>query len=102
MGANAFPRDNESYAIIDGDWKLIWNVARAPGAPEFELFDFYRDPLDQKNLAAEHPEEVERLRRALEGWRKRAAAERLKSDAESIEGMTAEQLEQLRSLGYLK
>ena len=102
MGANTFPRASESYAIIDGDWKLIWNVQRAPETAEFELFEFYRDPLDQKNVAADHPEEVARLAKALEGWRRIAAAAKLKSDAEIAEGMTAEQLEQLRSLGYLK
>ena len=102
MGAADFPRAAESYAIVDGEWKLIWNAARAAGAPEFELFRFYDDPLDQKNVAAEHPAEVERLSKALTGWRRLAAAAKLKSDDEAAQGMTAEQLEQLRSLGYLK
>jgi arylsulfatase A-like enzyme len=93
---------NESYAIMDGNWKLIQNVVRAPEKPEFELFDFYKDPLDQKNVAAEHPEVVARLARALDGFRNMARGARLKPDSESTKGMTKEQLEQLRSLGYVQ
>ena len=97
-----FPNAAQAYAVIDGPWKLIHNVARASGTPEFELYDFYRDQLDQKNVAAEHPGEVERLAKALAAWRQWAQAARLKPDSEATKGMTAEQLEQLRSLGYVK
>ena len=55
---------------MDGDWKLIHNVARPPEQPEYELFEFYKDPLDQTNLAAEHPEVVERLAKQLEAWQR--------------------------------
>jgi arylsulfatase A-like enzyme len=93
---------NELYAIMDGNWKLIQNVVRPPEKPEFELFDFYKDPLDQKNVAAEHPDVVARLARALDGFRNMARGARLKPDSESTKGMTKEQLEQLRSLGYVQ
>ncbi len=96
------PEDSEAYAIVDGRWKLIRNVVRAPEKPEFELFDFEADPLDQKNLAGEHKDEVARLTRALEAWHQMAAAARLKSDGERGKDLSAEQLEQLRSLGYVK
>ncbi|MGH9462635.1 MAG: hypothetical protein ACRD1X_15575, partial [Vicinamibacteria bacterium] len=92
----------ESYAIMDGNWKLIHNVARPPERPEFELFDFIKDPLDQKNVAAEHPDVVERLAKQLEAWKRMATQARLKPDSEATEGMSAEQLEQLRSLGYVR
>ena len=87
---------------MDGDWKLIQNVVRPPEKPEFELFDFYKDPLDQKDVAAEHPDVVARLTRALDGFRNMARAARLKPDSESTKGMSKEQLEQLRSLGYVQ
>jgi len=90
------------YAIMDGGWKLIQNVKRPPDKPEFELFDFYKDPLDQKDMAAQHPDVVARLARDLDGFRKMAVGARLKPDSESTKGMTKEQLEQLRSLGYVK
>jgi arylsulfatase A-like enzyme len=101
-GRESHPSMSESYAIMDGDWKLIRNVVRPPDKPEFELFEFYKDPLDQKNLAAAHPDVVERLTKALDGFRQMARAARLKPDAESTKGMSKEQLEQLRALGYVK
>jgi arylsulfatase A-like enzyme len=102
MGGDDFPGAAESYAIMDGDWKLIHNVVRPPDKPEYELFDFYKDPLDQKNVAAEHPDVVERLAKSLDAWHQMAKAAKLKPDSELTKGMTKEQLDQLRSLGYVK
>ena len=102
QGGTESQREIESYAIMDGDWKLIHNIAPPPERPEFELFDFYKDPLDQKNVATEHGDVVERLAGMLEGWHRMAKEARLKPDSEEAKGMTAEQLERLRSLGYVK
>jgi iduronate 2-sulfatase len=102
MGGSNHPGASESYAIVDGDWKLIHNVARPPEKPEYELFDFYADPLDQRNRAAQQPEVVARLSRALEAWRRAAVAARLKPDAQTTQGMSADQLERLRALGYVR
>lgn len=102
MGDKEFPGASESYAIMDGNWKLIHNVTRAPDAPEFELYDFYQDELDQRDLAAANVEVVQRLAATLERWRQTTKAARLKSDSQAAETMTKEQLEQLRSLGYLR
>ena len=97
-----FPNAAESYAIIDGSWKLIHNVVRAPERAEFELFDFEKDPFDQKNVAADHPDVVERLGKLVDGFSRMAKAARLKPDSEAARTMSREQLEQLRSLGYVK
>jgi arylsulfatase A-like enzyme len=97
-----FPNAAQAYAIIDGPWKLIHNVVRPPEKPEFELYEFYQDQLDEKDLAGAHPDQVQRLAKELAGWRRWAEAARLKPDSEATKGMTAEQLEQLRSLGYIK
>ena len=102
IGRQDFPNKSESYAIMDGGWKLIQNVVRPPEKPEFELFDFQKDPLDQKNVAAEHPDVVARLTRALDGFRNMARGAKLKPDSESTKGLSKEQLEQLRSLGYVQ
>jgi arylsulfatase A-like enzyme len=102
MGGTEHPGASESYAIIDNGWKLIHNVARAPDKPEFELFDFIKDPLDQRNVAAAHPEMVERLAKLLEAWRQHAHAARLKPDSEVAKELSGEQLERLRSLGYVR
>jgi len=102
MGGSDFPNAAESYAIIDGSWKLIHNVVRAPERAEFELFDFEKDPFDQKNVAADHPDVVERLGKLVDGFSRMAKAARLKPDSEAARTMSREQLEQLRSLGYVK
>ena len=97
-----FPASGESYAIMHGNWKLIRHVVRETGKPEFELFDFYGDPLDQKDVAPAHPDVVARMSKTLEDWHLMASAAKLKPDSEATKNMSREQLEQLRSLGYVK
>lgn len=58
--------------VVDGWWKLIVPGAVKPdrrfaGVPaEVSLFDLKADPLEAKNVAADHPEVVERLKGLLE------------------------------------
>jgi arylsulfatase A-like enzyme len=96
------PPVTESYAITIGEWKLVHNRTRKPAAPEFELYDVRTDPREQSNVAPANPEVVGRLAKALDGWHKMALAARLEPDGEAAQGMTAEQLERLRSLGYVR
>jgi arylsulfatase A-like enzyme len=102
FGGDEFPGASRSFAIVDGNWKLIHNVIRPPEKPEFELYDFYKDEHDQHDLAAQNPEVVARLAQTLEGWKRMAQQAQLKPDTEITKGMSAEQLERLRSLGYVK
>jgi arylsulfatase A-like enzyme len=53
-----------SYFLRDRDWWFIWHRDR--GADE--LYDARRDPRAERDLAAEHPETVERLRRQALAW----------------------------------
>ena len=99
-GGSPPPRDTESVALILGGYKLIHNIKRPAGAPEFELYDHSQDPLDQDDLTAARPDMVERLRKELEKWRQRAAAAKLPADAS--QGVSAEELEKLRALGYVQ
>ena len=96
------PTDTESFAITDGQWKLIRHTVRPRGGPEFELYDFLKDPLDKTDVAAQHPDVVARLAKALDGWREMATAARLKPDTEGLKNLSPEQLQRLRSLGYIK
>ncbi|WP_315852911.1 sulfatase family protein [Roseimaritima sediminicola] len=54
-------RRDYRYAIIDGDWKLVMRDARH----EDELYNWSKDRQEQNNLAAAHPEVVQRLTREL-------------------------------------
>ena len=100
--ARGFPSALEAYAIIDGNWKLVYNKVREPERPEYELFEFPKDRFDQKNVAAEHPEVVARLSKLVKGWHGMAVAARLKPDSDLAKTMSAEELQRLRSLGYIK
>ena len=101
MGAPP-PRDTESVAVLAGEWKLIHNLRRPVGAPEFELFDHRRDPLDAHDVAAEHSDVVARLAREEVAWRARATAARLRPDGDAQRALRPEELERLRALGYVQ
>ncbi len=96
------PQDTESTSIVAGGWKLIHNTKRPEGKPEFELYDHAKDLLDRSDVAAAHPEVVQDLAKKLESWRKMAAAARLKPDADAAKTLSKEELERLRSLGYIQ
>lgn len=101
MGAPP-PQDTESTAIVAGGWKLIHNTKRAEGKPEFELYDHAQDRLDGHDVAAAHPDVVQDLAKKLDSWRKMTASARLKPDAETAKTLSKEELERLRSLGYIQ
>lgn len=92
--------DIASFAIVDEGFKLVWHVGAVPEVAEFELFAVSADPLDQHDVAAEHPEVVERLAVKLRRWREWSVGQRLDPEAANSD-LSAAELEQLRSLGYL-
>ncbi|MES1241661.1 MAG: sulfatase [Acidobacteriota bacterium] len=96
------PRDTQSFAVTYEGWKLIFNEKRGPGVPEYELYDHRRDPLDRNDVAARNPERVQQLARLIDGWRRKVRSERLPSDAEAGKSLGNEELERLRSLGYIQ
>ena len=85
--------------VLDG-WKLVHNAIRLDEGPEFELYGHKDDPLDKNNVADQHPEIVERLKGELESWREMVAAGKLPEAGTSGE-LSPEELQRLRSLGYI-
>jgi arylsulfatase A-like enzyme len=71
---------NGSFAVRQGKWKLEfcpgsggWSAPRpgrdsTVGLPRFQLYDVERDPGEQRNVMADHPEVVQRLGRLLRGY----------------------------------
>jgi arylsulfatase A-like enzyme len=55
-----------TVAVRDGNWKLLVNVD-GTGA---ELYDLGRDPEETRNIASDHGEVADRLKRAALDWRK--------------------------------
>jgi arylsulfatase A-like enzyme len=96
------PRDTESTAIVAGGFKLVHHTKRSAGRPEWELFDRGKDVFDQVDVAPAHAKVVERLARELKAWRQAAEAGRLAPDAEGAQALSKEELERLRSLGYIQ
>ena len=87
--------------MVEDGWKLIHNVHQAPDVPEFELFDHAEDPFNLTDVAADHSDIVARLSQTLETWKAMALA--AKPDAEQdTQGLSQEELERLRSLGYIR
>jgi arylsulfatase A-like enzyme len=57
------PKDDLLYSVIDGPWKLIYRPTRPHDS---ELFNLADDPLELKNVHAEHPDQVQRLKAILD------------------------------------
>ena len=81
---------------------MIHNVAREDNEPEFELYQDREDPLNQTDVANDHPEVVRRLAAALERWRVRSEAARLPEDAELLGTLSPRERERLRNLKYVR
>jgi choline-sulfatase len=84
---------NGLFGIRNERFKLV----AQPAKRTFELFDLVADPGEKRNVASEHPAELEELRSAFRSWRaglEPIAAAPTELDSETIEG--------LRSLGYIR
>lgn len=90
---------NLAVAVRDGDWKLIWPIAKEhpPLADEPELYDLAADPDELRNLAEREPARVEALRGRVERWIVRGPIPRA-----TPPHLDAEAVDRLRALGYLQ
>lgn len=66
---------------------------------EVELYDRQADPAEQVNVAAEHPDVVADLLAETERWQEWARSQKVEPGDEG--DLSAEELRQLKSLGYL-
>jgi hypothetical protein len=65
------PEKGRAFAARGPKYKLVQSNGVAPNArwkAKYELFDLTNDPFEQKDLAADKPEEVARLKQAYETW----------------------------------
>ncbi|HVS15989.1 MAG TPA: sulfatase-like hydrolase/transferase [Thermoanaerobaculia bacterium] len=81
------------HSVRDRRWKLI----EYPGVERdyLELYDLEADPAERFEIGTEHPEVREALLATLETWRASGKAPELDGEVD------AEDLEQLRALGYV-
>ena len=94
--------DVDQYSVVSDGWKLVRNVDSPEGMPEFELYNHADDPLNHTEVAAGHPDIVERLTKELAGRLRYAEARKLPTDEDAADGLSPEELQRLRSLGYIR
>ena len=60
------------FAAVGQRWKLVhptgFSTETFAGRPKLQLYDLANDPREQYDLSAQHPQLVERLRRAYDMW----------------------------------
>jgi arylsulfatase A-like enzyme len=91
----------DQYAIILDGWKLVRNENQPDDIPEYELYNHLEDPINMHDVAADHPEIVERLKAELDTWRQYAIDLKPPPDSETTQGLSPEEIARLRSLGYI-
>jgi arylsulfatase A-like enzyme len=94
--------DREGTAIEAEGWKLIENASPGADRPALELYDARGDRLDAHDVAAAHPDVVERLRAQLSAWRAETGKVQLSTVTAGEAAMSSEEIERLKSLGYVQ
>lgn len=75
------PRVTHNGAVHEGDWKMVKpfvtkNYPEGPSDLPYRLYNLSTDPGEQNDIAAEYPEEVERLTRLYRSWFSEIEADR--------------------------
>jgi arylsulfatase A-like enzyme len=89
-------RGKGTRAGIEGDWKYIFDGNRPDRSALFELA---RDPDEKRNVATRYPQQAERFQQWLTAF---AAANQEAKSAPVHTDITAEQLEAIKALGYVR
>ena len=88
----------ELKTIMKDQWKLVYT----PYDQTVRLYDLTRDPGEQQDVSDQHPDKVSQLTAALRQLMEQNEKLSKQYKAEKAEPMDAEQLEHLRSLGYIE
>jgi arylsulfatase A-like enzyme len=102
--ARGFVPENgtDTVALLDANWKLLYrDKAKDVGLKKVELYNRRTDLGEAKNVAVQHPQEVERMLGEINRWMD--AQKQIKSFLGRGAKATMDQqtLDQLRSLGYI-
>lgn len=92
----------DTVALLDANWKLLYrDKATEVGLKKIEFYNRRTDLGEAKNVAAQNPQEVERMMAEISRWMD--AQKKIKSFLGRGAKATMDQqtLDQLRSLGYI-
>ena len=92
----------DTVALLDTNWKLIYREdAKAAGMNAVELYDRRSDRVEARNVAGQHPREVDRMMAEINKWTE--AQKQVRSLLGRGAHVTPDPrtIEKLRSLGYL-
>ncbi|WP_372895395.1 arylsulfatase [Stieleria sp.] len=74
------PQRYHHFALHEEPWKLVhpsgFGKESFAGDPSFQLYDLSQDPRQTNNLAQQHPDVVQRLKRGYEAWFKDVSSTR--------------------------
>ncbi len=74
------PQRYHHFALHEQPWKLVhpsgFGKENFAGEPSFQLYDLSKDPRQTNNLAQQHPDVVQRLKRGYEAWFKDVSSTR--------------------------
>lgn len=87
----------DSYAVRDGDWKLIFH----PESDSIELYNTREDPAESSDVSRENPDTAKAMLSRLKRWLKKEdwMAKKYPADRRSV--VNKEDIEILKSLGYI-
>jgi arylsulfatase A-like enzyme len=101
-GAAVAENLTDTFAHVEPDWKLIYRAqASRAKLKSFELYDRRTDPGERKDLSAQRPDIVEKLKPRMTEWVDLQAQVKKQLGPGGKSKMDAQTLERLRSLGYL-
>ena len=105
--------DIESLAVVLDGWKLVknlttsatrWNSAIRLSVrerrSEFELYNHVDDPLNLDDVAADHPDIVQRLAAEIDTWQQWALEQKVEEAPTA--SISPQELARLRALGYIR
>jgi arylsulfatase A-like enzyme len=81
------------FMIVEGRWKYIHHLLKPE---ESELYDLDADPGETNNLHSSHPDRAQRMLENL------LARDAIPDSSGETHGLSEEDLERLRSLGYVQ
>jgi len=91
-------RGDLNVVVRQGAWKGIWNAEPAT----LELYDLREDPAEQRDVSADHQELATSMKDHAVAWLDEGRARAADVVVPPQEALTEEQIERLRSLGYVK